>query len=42
MGHEDRRAERFERSYTLVGSAGQHEPQVIGQLIAKMVAGRKD
>ena len=28
----------FERSYTLDGSAGQHEPQVIGRLVARMVA----
>ena len=27
----------FERSYTLDGSAGQHEPQVIGKLVARMV-----
>jgi hypothetical protein len=31
----------FERSYTLEGSAGEHEPQVIGQLIARMVPGKK-
>jgi hypothetical protein len=30
----------FERSYTLDGSAGQHEPQVIGKLVARMVLGR--
>ena len=29
----------FERSYTLDGSAGQHEPQVIGKLVARMVPG---
>ena len=29
----------FERSYTLDGSAGQHEPQVIGNLVARMVPG---
>jgi hypothetical protein len=31
----------FERSYTLEGSAGEHEPHVIGKLIARMVPGRK-
>ena len=31
----------FERSYTLDGSAGQHEPQVIGKLVARMVPGRE-
>ena len=30
----------FERSYTLDGSGGQHEPQVIGKLVARMVPGR--
>jgi hypothetical protein len=30
----------FERSYTLEGSAGQHEPQMIGKLVAMMVPGR--
>ncbi|MFY9561408.1 MAG: hypothetical protein WAQ52_14340 [Terriglobales bacterium] len=30
----------FERSYTLEGSAGEHEPQVIGTLVARMVPGR--
>ena len=30
----------FERSYTLDGSAGEHEPQVIGNLVARMVPGR--
>ncbi len=30
----------FERSYTLEGSAGQHEPQIIGKLVAMMVPGR--
>jgi hypothetical protein len=29
----------FERSYTLDGSAGQHERQVIGNLVARMVPG---
>ena len=32
----------FERSYTLEGSAGEHEPQVIAKLVARMVPGRKD
>jgi len=32
----------FERSYTLEGSAGEHEPQVIGSLVARMAPGRKD
>jgi hypothetical protein len=27
----------FERSYTLEGSAGEHEPSVIGSLVARMV-----
>ena len=27
----------FERSYTLEGSSGEHEPQVIGNLVARMV-----
>ncbi len=31
----------FERSYTLEGTAGAHEPQVIGNLVARMVPGRK-
>jgi hypothetical protein len=31
----------FERSYTLEGTAGEHEPNVIGKLVARMVAGRK-
>jgi len=30
----------FERSYTLEGTAGQHEPRAIAALVAKMVAGR--
>ena len=30
----------FERSYTLEGSAGEHEPPIIGKLVAKMVPGR--
>src|SRR5437660_12625094 len=28
----------FERSYTLEGAAGQHEPRVIGGIVSKMVA----
>ena len=32
----------FERSYTLEGSAGEHEPQTIARLVARMVPGRKD
>jgi hypothetical protein len=31
----------FERSYTLEGAAGEHEPNVIGNLVARMVPGRK-
>ncbi len=27
----------FERTYTLEGTAGEHEPQMIGKLVAKMV-----
>jgi len=27
----------FERSYTLEGSSGEHEPHVIGKLVARMV-----
>jgi hypothetical protein len=27
----------FERSYTLEGAAGQHEPRVIGGIVSKMV-----
>jgi hypothetical protein len=30
----------FERSYSLEGSAGEHEPQVIGKLVARIVPGR--
>ncbi len=30
----------FERSYTLEGSAGEHEPQAIGTLVARIVPGR--
>jgi hypothetical protein len=32
----------FERSYTLEGAAGEHEPHVIGTLVARMVPGKKD
>jgi hypothetical protein len=31
----------FERSYTLEGTAGEHEPNVIGRLVARMVPGRE-
>ena len=31
----------FERSYTLEGAAGEHEPQVIGRLVARMVPERR-
>jgi hypothetical protein len=27
----------FERSYILEGSAGEHDPQVVGRIVAKMV-----
>ena len=30
----------FERSYTLEGSAGEHEPRVIALLVTRMVPGR--
>ena len=30
----------FERSYSLEGAAGEHEPHVIGKLVARMVPGR--
>jgi len=30
----------FERSYALEGSAGEHEPHVIGRLVARMVPRR--
>jgi hypothetical protein len=30
-----------ERCYTLEGSSGEHEPQVIGKLVARMVPGRE-
>ena len=31
----------FERSYTLEGTAGQHESRAIAALVARMVAGKK-
>jgi hypothetical protein len=31
----------FERSYTLEGTAGEHEANVIGRLVARMVPGRE-
>jgi hypothetical protein len=31
----------FERSYTLEGSAGEHEPHTIAHLVARIVPGRK-
>jgi hypothetical protein len=27
----------YERSYTLIGSAGEHQPQVVGNVLAKLV-----
>ncbi len=30
----------FERSYTLEGSTGEHEPQFIAKLVARLVPGR--
>ena len=30
----------FERSYTLEGTAGEHEPRVIAKLVGRMVPGR--
>ncbi len=30
----------FERSYTLEGTAGQHEPAVVGTIVSKMVPAR--
>jgi hypothetical protein len=30
----------FERSYTLEGSAGQHEPHAIARIVARMVEPR--
>jgi hypothetical protein len=31
----------FERSYTLEGTAGQHEPAVVGTIVSKMVPGAR-
>jgi hypothetical protein len=31
----------FERSYTLEGSAGQHEPQAVAGIVARMAPARK-
>ena len=31
----------FERSYTLEGSAGEHQPEVIQVILSKMLPGRK-
>jgi len=31
----------FERSYTLEGTAGEHDPQRIATLVARMVPGKK-
>ncbi len=31
----------FERSYTLVGSAGEHQPATIGSLVLKLLPARK-
>jgi hypothetical protein len=28
----------FERSYALEGSSGEHEPQIIGRIVARMVS----
>jgi hypothetical protein len=33
--------EGFERSYTLVGAAGEHEPTAIGNLVVKLLPARK-
>ena len=30
----------FERSYTLEGTAGEHEPRAIGAIVSRMVPGR--
>lgn len=30
----------FERSYTLSGNSGEHEPQIIGSVVAKLVPTR--
>ena len=32
----------FERSYTLVGGAGEHEPAAIGNLVVKLLPARKN
>jgi hypothetical protein len=32
----------FERSYTLEGTSGEHEPQVIARIVSKMVLRRHD
>jgi hypothetical protein len=31
----------FERSYTLEGTAGEHEADVIGHIVSRMVSGKK-
>jgi hypothetical protein len=33
-------ANGFERSYTLEGAAGQHDPHVIAAIVSRMVPGR--
>jgi hypothetical protein len=33
--------EGFERSYTLIGGAGEHEPAAIGNLVVKLLPARK-
>jgi len=33
--------EGFERSYTLVGGSGEHEPAAIGNLVVKLLPARK-
>ena len=33
--------EGFERSYTLVGGAGEHEPAAIGNMVVKLLPARK-
>jgi hypothetical protein len=33
-------ANAFERSYTLEGGAGQHDPHVIAAIVSRMVPGR--
>jgi hypothetical protein len=33
--------EGFERSYTLVGDAGEHQPVAIGNLVVKLLPARK-